>query len=68
MDDYTLMKKGFCELLDYWAEIFTYQNENIANVIERLNSTRNINANMIVLMEKISEVIKDSEDECTKFI
>jgi hypothetical protein len=59
MDEYTLMKKGFNELLEYWTEIFTFQNENIAITIERLNSSRRINANMILMMEKLSEMLKD---------
>jgi hypothetical protein len=59
MDEYTLMKKGFNELLEYLTEIFTFQNENIAITIERLNSSRRINANMILMMEKLSEMLKD---------
>jgi hypothetical protein len=62
MDEYTLMKKGFNELLEYLTEIFTFQNENIAITIERLNSSRRINANMILMMEKLSEMLKDDTE------
>jgi len=61
MDKQELTERAFKELLEYWTEIYAFQNIAITNVIERLNSIRRINANMIVMMENLSDVLEDNE-------